>query len=268
MDADDYWLPWFLDIMVSHAEKNDGVICSDLIKDENGTKTVYRYDDFHCERAVGGMQYPGSSILTPRKIAEAVQKAQGGFDTRIPGMEDWDYQVCVHSLGFCAYHVPEPLFVYRTHTSTKRERDYAKIDAIVAYMDIKWARYRKGTEKMGCGCGSPQKASNLPKSTLAGSGNFDTQASGIQAELGTQMVRVEYVGPIEETFSIRSRLQPHIMYRFNNNDHRENNVFIQDAEFLASLVDGNAVPLYRQVVNLPMTETRDPSSVLGEKIVA
>lgn len=144
MDADDYWLPWYLDLMVAHAEKNDGVICSDLIKDEDGRMTVYRYADFDPNRAHLGMQYPGSSILTPRKITEAVLAEQGGFDSQIPGMEDWDYQVCVHSLGFCAYHVAEPLFVYRTHTSTKRERDYARIDEIVAYMDQKWKRYRKG----------------------------------------------------------------------------------------------------------------------------
>lgn len=268
MDADDYWLPWFLDILVAHAEKNDGVICSDLIKDEDGKMSVYHYADFVQERAHLGMQYPGSSILTPRKITEAVLKAQGGFDTKIPGMEDWDYQVCVHSLGFCAYHVSEPLFVYRTHTSSKREKDYAKIDAIVAYMDIKWARYRKGTAKMSCGCSTPKSVNTIPNSTLAGSGNFDPQKSGIEAPVGAQMVRVEYVGPIEETFSIRSRVDRSIMYRFNNNDHKERSVFLQDAEFLASLTDALGQPLYRQIISGPVMETRDPSNFLGEKIVA
>lgn len=266
MDADDYWLPWFLDLMVANAEKNDGVICSDLIKDENGHMTIYRYDDFHEERVSRGMQYPGSSILTPRKIVEAVVQKQGGFDPDIPGMEDWDYQVCVHSLGFCAYHVAEPLFVYRTHTSTKREHDYAKIDQIVAYMDQKWARYRKGEVKMSCGCSTPQKVNNIPQSTLAGSGNFNPNS--IQAEIGAQMVRVQYVGPIEETFSIRSRVDPSIMYRFNNNDHSERSVFLQDAEFLTGQADGRGEPLWRQLLAQPLTENRDPSAALGAAILA
>lgn len=267
MDADDYWLPWYLDLMVANAEKNDGVICSDLIKDENGKLEVYRYADFDPNRAHLGMQYPGSSILTPRKIVEAVQAKQGGFDPEIPGMEDWDYQVCVHSLGFCAYHIAEPLFVYRTHTSTKRERDYAKIDQIVAYMDQKWAPYRKGEVKMSCGCSTPKKVNSIPNNTLASSGDFNA-SSGIQAEIGAQMVRVEYVGPIEETFSIRSRVDNSIMYRFNNNDHRERSVFLQDAEFLAGLGDANGNPLYRQVVAQPLVETRDPSAALGAAILA
>lgn len=268
MDADDYWMPWFLDMMVAHAERNDGVICSDLIMDKNGKKSIYRYADFECGRAHLGMQYPGSSILTPRKITEAVVKAQGGFDTQIPGMEDWDYQVCVHSLGFCAYHVAEPLFVYRMGTSTKRERDYAKIDAITAYMDVKWQKYRKGTEKMGCGCGTPTQVNSIPNSTMAASGNFDPNKSGLQADMATQMVRVEYVGPIEQTFSIRSRVDASIMYRFNNNDHKERNVFLQDAEFLTSMTDAFGTPLYRQIVAAPVLEQVDPSSFLGEAILA
>jgi hypothetical protein len=194
-----------------------------------------------------------------------VQK-QGGFDLDIPGMEDWDYQVCVHSLGFCAYHVAEPLFVYRTHTSTKRERDYAKIDQIVAYMDQKWATYRKGEVKMSCGCSGTKTVKNIPNSTLAGSGNFSAE-SGIQSEIGAQMVRVEYVGPIEETFSIRSRVDASIMYRFNNNDHRERSVFLQDAEFLTSMGDQFGNPLWRQIISQPLTETRDPSAALGSAVL-
>lgn len=268
LDADDYWMPWFLDMMVANAEKNDGVICSDLIKDENGKLSVYRYPAFDPERCALGMQYPGSSVLYPRKITDAVFREQGGFDTQIPGMEDWDFQVCVHHLGFCAYHVDEPLFVYRMGTSTKREKDYVRIDEITAYMDVKWARYRKGMAKMGCGCNTPEVVKNIPMSTLAASGNFDPQKSGIQADAATQMVKVEYVGPIEETFSIRSRVDPSIMYRFNNNDHRERSVFLRDAEFLVSFVDGLGVPLYRQVIAAPEIQNIDPSAFIGEKILA
>ena len=135
MDADDYWLPWFLDVMASHAERNDGVIFSDLILDNDGLK-IYRYPDFDSTRVPTTMQYPGSSIFTPRRIADAVATLQGGFDASAPGMEDWDYQMAVHHLGFCAYRVSEPLFVYRMKTSTKREKDFGKIDSIRASVGI------------------------------------------------------------------------------------------------------------------------------------
>lgn len=269
MDADDYWLPWFLDVMVAHAEKNDGVICSDLIKDENGKLNVYRYDDFHQERVAQGMQYPGSSILTPRKIVDAVIQAQGGFDPTAPGMEDWDYQVCVHSLDFCAYHVHEPLFVYRTHTSTKREKDYAKIDNIRAFMDEKWKKYRTGTEKIMCGCSPQRNVNSIPNSTLASSGQFKQQVGVNQGELPTQMVNVEYLGPEEQNFTINSRVAPGISYRFgNNNDYRERSVFLQDAEFLTGQTDQFGQPLYRQISAQANLEKRDPAAFLGQPVVA
>lgn len=269
LDADDYWFPWYLDVMVSHAEMNDGVICSDLIKDENGKLSVYRYADFDQNRVVQGMQYPGSSILTPRKVTEAVRAAQGGFDPNIPGMEDWDYQFCVHALGFCAYHVAEPLFVYRTHTSTKRERDYAKIDSIREYMDQKWSVYRKGEKRIMCGCAPQKRSVNVPNSTLSSSGSFAPQQGVNQGDLATQMVQVEYVGPLEETFTIRSRVDRTIMYRFGNNaSYRQRAVFLADAEFLAGLVDANGIPLYRQLTHTAMLEQRDPSAFLGQPVLA
>lgn len=269
MDADDYWLPWFLDLMVSAAEKNLGVITSDLIKDDGSKLEVYRYDDFVPERVPIGMQYPGSSILTPRIITDAVVAAQGGFDPNAPGMEDWDYQVCVHSLGYCAYHVPEPLFIYRTHTSTKRENDYAKIELIREFMDQKWDRYRKGTEKIMCGCQTPKKAISVPNSTLSSSGNFDLQAGVNEGEKATQMVQVEYMGPLEQTFSIRSRVDRNVTYRFgNNHNYKVRTVFLADAEFLMGMTDGFGVPQYRQITSGATIETRDPAAFLGQPLVA
>jgi hypothetical protein len=114
LDADDYWLPWYLETMVAYSKENDGVIFSDLIM-QTGEKEFkeLQYKDFNSEKVVATMQYPGSSVLYPRKVVDAMIAYQGGFDEQIPGMEDWDYQIGVHHLGFCAYRVAEPLFVYR-----------------------------------------------------------------------------------------------------------------------------------------------------------
>jgi hypothetical protein len=184
-------------------------------------------------------------------------------------MEDWDYQIAAHSLGFCAYHLPEALFVYRMYSSTKREVDYAKIDLIRDYLDKKWFKYRKGGEEMSCGCGGTKVVTTKPRSALSSSGNFDLYEANADEVGQTQMVQVEYVGPLSEDFSIRSRLDRSIFYRFGNNEyHKERPVFAADVEYLTSLVDGEGKPLYRLVGTIAATENRDPSVFLGEAVQA
>lgn len=266
MDADDYWLPWFLEVMVAHAEINDGVIYSDLLMDNNGIK-IYRYADFDSTRVPKTMQYAGSSVLAPRKVVDAVMELQGGWDEKAPGMEDWDWQVAVHHLGFCAFRVDEPLFVYRMQTSTKREKDYAKINAIRAFMDEKWSAYRKGGRPLMCGCASTKKTKTSPASMMSSSGNFAPQADVNIGEVPDQMVQVEYLGPIEQTFSLRSRVIPGQVYRFGNNPHHKvSTVMLGDAEYFTGLRDGNNRPLYAIVSGLAVMETRDPSAFLGTAV--
>ena len=269
MDADDYWLPWFLEKMVVYADFNDGIIYSDLIKDLGDKLEIYRYAEFDQSLVEKSMRYPGSSVLIPQKIAKRMLELQGGWDEKIPGMEDWDYQIAMHAAGYCAYHIPEALFVYRMYSSTKRESDYAKIEKIKTYIDEKWFRYRKGSEKMSCGCGSKQTVKTKPGSTLSSSGNFP-QSQAIAGEVSNaQMVNVEYVGPIAETFSIRSKVDRGITYRFGNNSHHKlRAVFMQDAEYLNGLHDGNDQPLYRIIGTGSTMENNDPTAFLGRPLQA
>ena len=269
MDADDYWMPWFLDRMVVFAENNDGVIFSDLIQEKEGKFEIYRYEEFDQSRVALSMRYPGSSVLTPRKIVQAVLDKQGGWDREIQGMEDWDFQIAVHDLGFCAYHIPEPLFVYRLNTSTKREKDYARIEEIREFMDVKWKKYRKDGIKMGCGCQPKKNPKNRSGSTLSSSGDFP-QSSGIAQEgAGEQMVNLEYVGPMEQTFSIRSRVDPGITYRFGNNpSHRIRTVFLEDAEYLIAQRNGQDLAFYRVVSLGQGQDENNPANFIGQPIVS
>lgn len=271
LDADDYWLPWFLERMIAYAEKNDGVMYSDMIKSEivDGREkmSIYRYQDFDCDRASVGMQYPGSSVLYSRKAVQSVFDSQGGYDKDIPGQEDRDFQMAVHVNGFCAYRIPEPLFVYRMYSTTKREKDYNIIDKINEYIDSKWSQYRKGEKRMGCGCGAKRIPTSLPNSTLSSSGNFSQDSWADPSTLQNnpnQMVEVEYLGPIVESFSINSRVRRDVMYRFGKNDyHRIRAVFLKDAEFLVGLGDGDGKPLYRILAAGATMEEHDPTVFLG-----
>ena len=152
MDADDYWLPWFLERMVSTAEHNNGVIFSDIIlKEDENTNKLYSYSDFQIEMVSKSMRYAGSSVLYPKEIVNAVVERFGGWDSSIPGMEDYLWQICVHSLGYCAFRIPEPLFVYRMYTSTKREKDHKRIDEILEYIDKVFPGLRNGEKSLCAG---------------------------------------------------------------------------------------------------------------------
>lgn len=273
MDCDDYWMPWFLEKMVGYGEINSGVIFSDLIlSDDPKTFKIYSYPEFQSELVPNTMQYPGSSILVPRNIAEAMVTKHGGFSLETPGMEDWNYQLAVHDLGFCAYHVPEPLFVYRRYTSTKRDADFGRIEDIRRFMDSKWPAYRTGDKKLMCGCGGSKKPMTPnPSSMLSSSGNFSGQSISEVVEPGNkaQMVVVEYVGPIVEPFRIGSQMSKNISYRFANTDqHRTKNVFLGDAEFLISQTGRDGLPMYKIMSSVGVENADDPALFLGQPITA
>ncbi len=268
MDADDIWLPWFLQVMVAHAERNDGVIYSDAILEKKDGMSIHRFEDFNDDALAGNMRYAGTSVLVPRHIAQAVFDLQGGWDVKIPGKEDHDWQIAIHSLGFCAYRIREPLFVYRMYSTTKREKDFAKIDIIGEYLNDKWRKYRLEGKKFMCGCGGTKPTSDLPNSLLSSSGNFaiaDLQRDGANPE---QMVKVEYIGPRAETFSIRSRVLPSKMYRFGNNPtHKEQTVFMADAEYFLTILTGERHD-YRLLTMAATMDTRDPAAALGREIIS
>lgn len=265
MDADDYWLPWYLERMVAYAEQNKGIIFSDLIQEDvKGVKKIYTYKDVVYPEIPFHMSYPGSSIMVPRDVAKKVVELQGGFDPNIPGMEDWDYQIAAHSLGVCAHHLPEPLFVYRTFTSTKREHDYDKIDLIRDYLDKKWPQYRKDGQKLMCGCQGTKKVTAKPGSTLSSAGEFPNKNLAEMSADASTMVRLEYVGPNAETFSIRSIVDRGVLYRFGNNEfHKQRDVFNADAQRLIQITGGDGKPIYR-ILNLNIQGKQyDPADVIG-----
>lgn len=268
LDADDYWLPWFLEKMVNYAEHNKGVIYSDIIIDDNGKFSINKYrPEFQSELVVSDYQYSGSSVLIPREIVDAVMKLQGGWDEKIEGKEDWDWAIAVHHLGFCAYHIQEPLFVYRTHTTTKRVKDHAKMDEITSYIDRKWAVYRTGEKQIMCGCQNPKTPPTpMPSSLLSSSGNFDQQSIVTVTDPASrqQMVMMEYLGK-EQKYTINSRAA-RISYQFGDNEHRRiRPVFFDDVAFLLSQ-NKAGVPEFRQLTSVAVPDAHDPAAFLGKPI--
>lgn len=275
MDADDFWLPWFLQKMVSFAESNpNSVIYSDFIQktSEKDYKLFSYAPEFNPAALHRGCVTPGSSILVPRNLVDAVIVGQGGWDTDIVGLEDWDYQYALCDSGFCFTHIPEPLFIYRTYSTTKREKDYNKGEEIAVYMDQKWSKYRLEGKPLMCGCGgSKTPIMDNPASLLTSSGNFTNEsiAAIVEKNDPTQTVIVEYLGQNVGTFTLKSRFAPGVMYRFGNNDmDRVRTVFLGDLEFLLSLADGDK-PSYRVLGSgATAPENNDPAAFLGAPITA
>lgn len=125
---------------------------------------------------------------------------------------------------------------------------------------------------MGCGCGQKKAVSSVPNSTMSSSGNFtkDSLSQSIQEQTpGTQIVPIEYIGKLAETFSIRSRVDASVTYRFGNNDYnRTGAVFLADAEFLMGITNEFGQPNYRMIMAGNVIENRDPVTFLGASIEA
>ena len=266
LDADDIWLPWTLEVLVAHAERNAGIIYSDAILEKldersQPVRSLHRFENFSCDRAAGQFKFPGSSVLYPYQVARAVFDLQGGWDEKIPGQEDMDWQIAALASGACAFRVPEALFVYRMWTTTKRESDFAKIDIISEYLNAKWPKYRMEGKPM-CSCGgSTQLTASQPSSILESAGNFDTRQFMPNDGTPTQMVQLEYVGSRAETFTLRSRVMGGKSYRFGNNAfHKEQTVFRGDADYFLTLYEGER-PQFRLVQGQARLENRDPAAV-------
>jgi hypothetical protein len=90
---------------------------------------------------------------------------------------------------------------------------------------------------------------------------------GTTEDVKGQLVNVEFMGPEEQSFTIRSRVDGRVAYRFGNNPHhKEATVYLQDAEFLISMTDGEGKPKYRILnVSSPLEE-RNVAEFLGVQV--
>ena len=81
------------------------------------------------------------------------------------------------------------------------------------------------------------------------------------------MVTVQYVGPIAESFTIRSVVDRTIMYRFGNNAHHAiRNVFRGDLDHLFEMTDKMGNPMYRLVETDRSIANNNPAAVLGQAV--
>lgn len=122
LDADDIWKPRKLELQMARFEADPSfglVLCGWESFDPSG-KTIevqVKGKEGRVASALLRMDpetigAAGSTVVVPKRVAEEI----GGFDSRLPPSEDWDfcYRVAVrYPFG----HVAEPLLRYRLHGS-------------------------------------------------------------------------------------------------------------------------------------------------------
>jgi len=257
MDADDYWLPWFLEKMVAMYEVNRGIIYSALFKVEPGQEkeVIGLPEEFNCKRLIHTGIYAGSSVIIPRWVHQKVLEMQGGWDEDIPGQEDWDYQLACHAYtDVCAHRVEEPLFFYRFLPDGNREKHIKVLDDIVQYMDKKWHEYRSGEKTIMCGCKGNTVVRSVPTSTLMSSSPaLQNVTKEDFASVSETTVLLEYLGIHEAPVTYKGPVTRK-NYRFGRQrGHSIRRVYASDAKVFLDRKNRDGSPEYRvhQAEQLP-----------------
>lgn len=118
----------------------------------------------------------------------------GGFDERLPGMEDVDYWIKLAQVGVCGYHVDGIIFEYRRHTASRQAGLEANNrERMRACVEIIQSRHRKVAGQMAAVQGN---CSKCPGRGGQGTGIV----SELPPEVGPNTVRLRYVGPMQGSF--------------------------------------------------------------------
>jgi len=171
LDADDYLLPWTLDMLIEAWRLENAIPYCDYIgrafvdpkglaKDlqdniidfDERTKEArigYRSADYDCERAIRQPEAPLYHwALVTCLVPKAWHDEISGFDENMKSWEDVDYQWRLARAGKCFIRVPEQGVVYRFYTGGRRELGVEGHKDLIAYMQEKYAK----EQPMGCGC--------------------------------------------------------------------------------------------------------------------
>lgn len=179
LDADDMFLPLFLEKMIYAYKKSGRYIYSDWISvNKDGQQEEHETPDYDIKTIFTRVFFHSVNILIPRKQFLEV----GGFDEEMPTWEDVDLMYKLAVKGFCGQRLAQKLLIYDYNSGKRRESGYANRQT---YLDFLKNRYKEYVEKPEmCSCaGSP-----VGKAYVNGDGNFMSQAAD------DEMIRIEYAG--------------------------------------------------------------------------
>lgn len=257
LDADDYLLPDALQAMVNaSAANNASFIYTDWYSRNDAGELVAHQSPEYDQSAWLDHSLNAVTALMPTADARAV----GGFDTGLPGWEDWDFFIKLTISGRCGMRVPVPLLVYRHTTGTRRE---AALEQRPQLLDLFRSRYggyaTKEIPMAGCGsCGDGGSAIIQARQAFGGM----SAPEPIDIPIDATVVRMEFIGTnfgavtfygqrTRQTY--RGGLDP--MYKYINADP-------QDVEHLENTGQWKAIsPMPQpQPVPTPVAEIINPQT--------
>jgi hypothetical protein len=227
LDADDYLLPTALDAMLrAHLASDGRYIYTDWIGVDGDHQEAHASPEWTRD----GWLHGGLHAVTAL-IPTAWARAVGGFDTTLPGWEDWDFFIKLTVAGYCGHRVPEPLLAYRLHTGGRRQESFDRKDATKTILRERYDAYVTGETSMpGC-CGGNGDALLKIKQSL-GEGE-QVQALTIAGDLPDGQARMEFVG--DQIGAVTYFGSDGRQYRGGNNPHdRYANIHRDDVDRLLS----------------------------------
>ena len=192
LDADDFLFGTALEKMLKAYVDEDGskYIYTDhynVVKGKGATKNkAVEYD----RSTTDGQKHPVTALVR-KEHATAV----GGFDSTLPGWEDWEFYVKMAVAGYCGKRLGEALLVYRLHSGARREDSIKNASHTLEVMKERYADYYTGAKTMAPCCGgnnttileAKRSLGLLPKAV-----SINIVSHSKDGKMST--VRVEYLG--------------------------------------------------------------------------
>ena len=240
LDADDYLQPTALARLLEVREQEPpGTVVYSAWYDTTteGEHRIFMPEPFRAETLMEHLRTKGclhaATALYERRAWEAV----GGFDEALAAWEDWDFQLALYERGYCSILVPEPLFVYRTHTGYRRNENYAEFERSKEGILQKWGKYFGGGETLpACGSCGGRRAQAGPPGQLEGR----PARNGAQPIQSQSATLIEYVGGAVGNKRYRGQSGQH--YSFGGGRNRIKYVLEADLPFFMSHRDFRLAP--------------------------
>lgn len=200
LDADDYFLPTYLEKMVSAYRRAKGryVYCDWTSINKDGVEEIHATPEFSPEQMFRAKSMHSINVVMRRSDA-----LKYPFDETMSTWEDVDFFMNLVSHNVCGQRVPEPLVVYDYNTGKLREKGETVKEDLIKLLYNRYQGFIEGTDVCSCG-GSTGTSGTLQQSELAAS----------LAQAG-DMVLVEYHGATAGHTVVGSATNQHYGFRRN-----------------------------------------------------
>lgn len=179
LDADDMFLPQFLEKTLRGHSRSGGYVYTDWVSlSKTGMYEEHQTPDFVPGDVFRKTSTHSINVLMPKEWAQRI----GGFDESMSTWEDVDFFMKMAAANMCGFRVPEALTMYRYSTGYLREMSMDKVKELKEFLADRYREYITGEKMCSCDAVQPQQTVVVPSDSAMSSDQFGPA------------VRVEYTG--------------------------------------------------------------------------